>query len=128
MTSRSEYLKLHYRNNKHLYVEKQKRYYRKNPAAYMISSARKRGLEIDISKGDIVVPEYCPILGTKLAEVWQPRGSDPATIPSLDRIDSSVGYVKGNVRVISLLANMMKSSATRDQLLKFADSIIKGIV
>lgn len=94
----------------------------------MISSAKKRKCECTITEDDFDIPEFCPILGTKLGGVWQPRGSDPAFIPSLDRIDSSIGYVPGNVRVISLLANMMKSKATKDQLLMFAESVIKGLV
>lgn len=36
--------------------------------------------------------------------------------PSLDRIDSSKGYVKGNVRVISARANMLKNNATVEEL------------
>ena len=38
--------------------------------------------------------------------------------PSLDRIVSSLGYVKGNIRVISYKANRVKSNATLEELRK----------
>lgn len=35
---------------------------------------------------------------------------------SLDRIDNSKGYVRGNVMVISLRANAIKNNATAEEL------------
>ena len=44
--------------------------------------------------------------------------------PSLDRIVSSLGYVKGNIRVISYKANRVKSNATLEELRKvYEDSL-----
>ena len=47
--------------------------------------------------------------------------------PSVDRIDPTKGYVRGNVRVISYLANRMKSNATVDQLVRFSAWVMEDI-
>ena len=78
--------------------------------------AKKSGLGFNIKDEDIVIPTHCPILGIKLE-----KGADNIqTSPSLDRIDSSKGYIKGNVHVISMRANTIKNSATPEELDKIA--------
>lgn len=64
----------------------------------------KRKLDFNIDPEDIVVPDICPILGI------------PMRTPSLDRINPGKGYVKGNVRVISHRANMLRHNATYEEL------------
>jgi hypothetical protein len=75
--------------------------------------AKAKGLEFNINKEDIVIPEVCPVLGLRLV---QGSGGHHAGSPTLDRIDPSKGYVKGNVRVISYRANLLKSDATLEEL------------
>lgn len=87
--------------------------------------AKTRGIEFSIDKSDVIIPEFCPILGIKLEPYVGHSGGRPNS-PALDRIDNSKGYVKGNVIVISHLANMMKSSATKEELLAFADWVQKA--
>lgn len=82
--------------------------------------AKKAGLEFNIDLSDIHIPEFCPILGIPIVRI---QGSKTGGSASLDRIDNSRGYVKGNVWVISLKANIMKSNATPDELRKFANWI-----
>ena len=80
--------------------------------------ALKKGLEFNIELKDIRIPEKCPIL--KVPLVCSTRYS-----PSIDRVFPDKGYVKGNIAVISTLANSMKANATLKELLIFAKNIKK---
>lgn len=88
--------------------------------------AKEKGIGFDLEKSDVIIPEFCPILGVKLEPHVGHSGGRPNS-PALDRIDNSKGYIKGNVVVISHLANMMKSSATKEQLVAFADWVYKEV-
>jgi len=78
-------------------------------------NARKKGVAFDLTDKDIVIPEFCPVLGVRLK---QGVGTACPESPSLDRIVPSKGYVSGNVRVISYRANTLKSNATADEMRK----------
>jgi hypothetical protein len=80
--------------------------------------ARKKGLEFNIELKDIHIPKKCPIL--KVPIICSTRYS-----PSIDRIYPNKGYIKGNIAVISALANSMKANATPQELLIFAKNIKK---
>ena len=71
--------------------------------------AKKKSKEFNLELSDIVIPETCSVLGVKLI-----YNSD--TAPSIDRIDSEKGYIKGNIRVISKRANVLKNNATIKEL------------
>lgn len=88
--------------------------------------AKSKGLNFTLLLSDITIPEYCPILGIKLeCKIGNPGGQKCS--PALDRIDSTEGYTKENVQVISNLANMMKSHATKEEMKKFAEWVLKNI-
>jgi hypothetical protein len=81
--------------------------------------AKDRGFDCDLTVDDIVIPEFCPVLGIPLqATVGQGRVSmkDNWNAPTLDRIDSAGGYTKGNVMVISARANFLKNDATLEEM------------
>lgn len=80
--------------------------------------AKRDGLAFDLQPGDIHVPDLCPVLGLPLFHKTG-KGGGPNS-PSLDRIDSSKGYVKGNVVVVSWRANAAKKDSTVDELERLA--------
>jgi hypothetical protein len=104
--------------NKEFYERSRKVKFTENPRHYLWyvarTRARKYGVEFSIKEEDIVIPEYCPILDTRLTKG---NGYLPNAM-SLDRVDNDKGYIPGNVRVISRRANLMKSSLTIDILEK----------
>lgn len=87
------------------------------------SRAKKHNLPFDISLEDIIIPEVCPVFGLKLEKSLQKAGDNS---PSLDRITPELGYVKGNIQVISYKANVVKNNLTKEQLLKFATWVLNG--
>lgn len=77
--------------------------------------AKQSGLPFNLTKNDIVIPEFCPVLGIKIRQMSideEPKRGYHPNAPSLDRIVPKLGYVKGNVRVISARANLLKNDAT----------------
>jgi hypothetical protein len=107
---------------------KEKRYREKHPHCYWLHSIKSRaalkGLEFNLTKEDLVVPEYCPVLGIKLA---RGVGKVSPSSPQVDRIDNNRGYVKGNVRVISQRANGLKSDATIEELITIVLDMVKHV-
>ena len=94
-------------------ASRQKKYYAENPARVLWYSARTRakklGMPCTLKMDEIKVPEFCPLLGIALS---QGDGKMHANSPTLDRINPKLGYVPGNVWVISQRANLIKNDAT----------------
>jgi hypothetical protein len=122
------------------HYEKQNQWRRQNPKAvkdsykkaklnrpelWLLKQAKKRakdkGLEFSLVLEDIVIPTHCPIMGEPLQYI--PDGYSDYS-PSLDRVDSSKGYTKDNIQVISSIANRMKWNATREQLITFCKGVL----
>lgn len=94
---------------------------RTNPLKFVLQQARRRArtnnweFDLDIEYIQSIWTGVCPILNVPLA-IGQEAGSIPQTNRgSLDRIDSSKGYVKGNVHFISSRANLIKNNATFEE-------------
>ena len=79
--------------------------------------AKRRGIPFDLELDYLIsiFPKdmICPALGIKME--WGTRPHKPLS-PSIDRIDSTKGYVKGNVAWISYRANTIKHDATHQEL------------
>ncbi len=107
--------------------EQRDRYREEHPEIQMWWSARARAackdVPFKITKQDIlnVWTDVCPIFNHRLERFTGngTNGSGPWS-PTLDRIVPELGYVPGNIQVISNRANMMKGNATPDELLQFA--------
>lgn len=101
----------------------------KRPANQLMRSAKHRAkrdnIPFDIVESDIIIPEICPVLNIPIKVNINTGYGGRRDSMSLDKIIPSKGYVKGNIQVISHLANSMKSSATPEELLQFADWIYK---
>ena len=95
-----------------------RKHYCANPAPYLWRRAKFRaardGVEFSIAVSDIKVPESCPVLGLRFE--FGVKGRSLPESPSLDRIRPERGYVKGNICVISRLANSIKQDATAKQV------------
>lgn len=103
----------------------QRKFRELNPLRSLLTIARKRarknGLDFDISVDDIELPSVCPLLGVEVKHMHENR----ANRPSIDRIDNTKGYIKGNVVVVSLRANIIKSDATASELRTIASNLEK---
>ncbi len=122
--------KEYWEQNKAHILERRSEHDRQNPqrvtADCAVQRARAKGMEADSTfLKAMPCPPHCPILGTPIA-FSRKTGQRPAdNTASFDRLDSTKGYIPGNVQVISRRANTMKSDATPEELLKFADWIYR---
>jgi hypothetical protein len=93
-------------------------YHERHPERYLWRAARHRALKLGVpftvTEADIVIPATCPVLGIPL------KSGNRHTAPSLDRHKPALGYVPGNITVMSNRANILKSDATTDEILSLA--------
>jgi len=98
-------------------AELSKLWNRENIESVLLTKAKKRArllrLDCNLSKEDIVVPSCCPILGIPLKITAHIIGDNS---PTLDRIIPHLGYIRGNVAVISARANRIKNDATVEEI------------
>lgn len=118
------------KGNKELYKWADNRKDELSPFRWYIRVSSYRDKEMDLT------PEYlkdlfelqgktCVYSGVTL-NLWNYKdrgGNDKIRTASLDRIDSTKGYVKGNVQFVSMAANLFKHTMTHEQTLEFCKII-----
>lgn len=109
------------------YAENGREYYRKwaadkrvsDPVLFILRNARNRakklGVEFNLTRDDIVVPDVCPVLGLT---IFKGEGHGRDNSPSVDRFDTCKGYTADNIRIVSWRANRLKSDGTLDEFRK----------
>lgn len=110
-----------YKGDGFLTSEATKKYRENKPETYLLCNprirARKRGWEFNLEPEDVIIPTHCPVFGVKL----DPVGSGTLYSPSIDRIDCTKGYIKGNIRVISFRANTLLSDGKLEEFEKIVE-------
>lgn len=100
--------------------DRAKSYIREDYRRGMLNRARqatKRGVPCNLeSIEDIPYVTHCPVFGVELVVGTKQHNFSP----SLDKIRPELGYVKGNIIVVSFLANRIKSDATPEQIMAVA--------
>lgn len=99
-------------------------------AAGVFYAAKKEGVPLGFKNvaelASYVVsisPSCCPVFNVEFTQ----RGSGFSNwSPSIDKIDPKLGYVRGNIQVISMLANCMKRNASPEQLQQFARWVLRS--
>lgn len=95
-----------------LYLEKKAKFQSKR------SNATRVGVPFQMNFSDIEWPTHCPILGLKLD--YQSEGRQENSV-SFDRIDTTKGYVSGNVVILSWRANRIKNDGSWQEHQLIAD-------
>ena len=85
-------------------------------------NAKRTGYSWELSFGDLDWPTHCPILGLEI-DYFSPYRVENS--PSFDRIDSSKGYVKGNVHILSWRANRIKNDGSSKEHRQIAEYLDK---
>lgn len=111
----------HYAKHRDKRIEQTKQWVKKNPGCYLFYNAKRRasalGLPFDLKLADIVIPDICPVLGIPIVKENAARkGFSEPGLPSIDRLIPPKGYVRNNIRIISMRANIIKGNATLEEL------------
>lgn len=93
--------------------EKRRETYIKNNAKELFYAAKHRAkvknINFTIDLEDVIIPTVCPVFGIPFDY------KNKLHAPTLDRIVNELGYIKGNVKVISSKANRLKNNGTIEE-------------
>ena len=113
---RTAYMKKWRQDNRLKTRDYERKARRDNPVSKMVQNAKYRaraaGMPFNLVPEDVVIPTHSPALGIPL----RVGGASLDDSPSLDRLIPELGYVRGNVTVISYRANRIKNNSTLEEL------------
>ena len=98
-------------------------------AGYALKDAKKRaekkGVAFRLTRVYIesIIPDKCPVFGTPFT--FMGNGAIKPESPALDRIIPSRGYIEGNIQIISVKANNIKSAYNSKDIFKVAEWLHK---
>jgi hypothetical protein len=123
--NKKEYSRQYYLAHRDEIIEKKKAYGKSRPVertlAVLKQRAKLKGIAFDLEKEDIEGVTHCPVFNVELK---RNEGKSLNNSLSIDRKDSTKGYTKDNIQIMSHLANTMKSSATKEELIMFANWVL----
>lgn len=102
--------------------ERNKRYRKENFIKFMVKAAKSRGFECNITESDVQrkleEQEFtCALSGIRFSDDLK---------PSLDRIDSSKGYIKNNIQLVLHEINTMKSNFDENRFIELCKAVYKN--
>ena len=89
--------------------------------------AKKKGIDFNLKFDDLEYPVFCPMTKNKLSYAVMTKNTEyrqRAEAASLDRINCNIGYVAGNVRIVSWRYNFMKGPYSDNDLYEICKIIV----
>ena len=91
--------------------------------------ARRKGVVCNLKLNDVyeilLKSDKCPILNVEMT--WHDGSNYDPYSRTLDRINPELGYVQGNIWIISMRANQIKSDASLHELITAMANIINHL-
>ena len=81
---------------------------------FLKNRAKRENIPFNLEYSDIIWPTHCPVFNTVL--VYDTLDKAQNNSASFDKVIPHLGYVKGNVKIISHRANWLKQDSTIEQL------------
>lgn len=85
--------------------------------------AKKKDLPFNLEASYIksIMVTHCPVLGIELDYSLGNKGHAQQNSPSIDRIVPELGYIEGNIIIVSYRANSLRQDATIEELTQVRD-------
>lgn len=87
--------------------------------SHIKARAKEVGLDFNLTKEDMTLPEVCPVLGLKLT--YGTASHNDNSCASIDRIRNDGGYTADNIVIVSKRVNSIKRDATIEELIMIAE-------